>query len=210
MQIAAVVRAAYARRGSAYIAVSGGSTPWHMLEILAQQALPFSHVHIFQVDERFAPPGSTERNFTHLSRILANVIPMENLHAMPVERGDTTDAVHAYQELLRKIAGVPPTLDLVHLGLGADGHTASLFADDQALKVTKEDVTITGLVRQGFRRMTLTLPMINRAKNILWIITGQGKDTALKNLIDQRGNTPATLINTHNAWLYTCLGSCAT
>ena len=97
---------------------------------------------------------------------------------MPVESADLEDATRQYDTVLRDIAGSPPTLDLVHLGLGPDGHTASLVPGDPVLNVTDTDVALTGIY-QGRRRMTLTYPAINRARNILWLVTGSEKVSTL-------------------------------
>lgn len=182
--IAAAARASIAQRGRFVFAVSGGRTPASMLRALSQEDVPWHGVHVAQVDERLAPSGHGDRNFTGLcEHLLAHVdLPATHIHAMPVE-GDAPDAAAAvYQRTLEAIAGVPPVLDLVHLGLGTDGHTASLLPGDAALDVTDRDIALSG-VYQGRRRMTMTLPMVNRSRQILWVVPGGDKAPMLARLL---------------------------
>ena len=181
--IAAEARAAVKTRGSFIVAVSGGHTPWQMLRALADEEVPWEDVHVVQVDERVAPEGDPDRNLTHLYESLLEHAPLrrEQIYAMPVELPDLETAAKRYAETLQEIAGSPPVLDLVHLGLGPDGHTASLVPADPVLNVTDSDVALTG-VYQGRRRMTLTYPMLNRARSVLWLVTGKDKVAALARL----------------------------
>jgi len=175
--IAADARAAVAARGRFIVAVSGGHTPWRMLRALAGEDVPWTGVHVAQVDERVAPAGDPERNLTHLRESLLEQAPLPptRIHAMPVESLDLQAAVAQYARTLQEIAGSPPVLDLAHLGLGSDGHTASLVPADPVLEVTDADVALTGGVYQGRRRMTLTYPMLDRSRRILWVVTGGEK-----------------------------------
>ena len=181
--IAADARAAVAARGRYVFAVSGGTTPWVMLRALAGEDVPWHAVHVLQVDERVAPAGDPVRNLTHLAESLFARAPLarQSVHAMPVEAPDLDAAAARYAQLLRELAGTPPVLDLVHLGLGPDGHTASLVPGDPALDVTVDDVTVTG-VYQGHQRMTLTFPTLDRARRILWLVTGAEKQPMLVRL----------------------------
>jgi 6-phosphogluconolactonase len=136
------------------------------------------------VDERLAPAGA-ERNLTLLQAELISRVRLqpEQVHAMPVETDDPVAAARRYGEELRGITGVPLVLDLVHLGLGADGHTASLVPGDPVLKVQDKDVAVTTSAYQGRRRMTLSLPTISRARCIVWLVTGASKATMLERLL---------------------------
>ena len=183
--IADEARATVATRGRFVMAVSGGRTPWTMLRILAGEDVPWAGVHIAQVDERVAPAGDPDRNLTHLRESLLDRAPLAptRIHAMPVEAPDLDGAAASYAATLRAVAGAPPALDLVHLGLGPDGHTASLVPGDPVLEIADRDVGVTGPY-QGRRRMTLTYPMLDRARRILWIVTGDEKATMLARLRD--------------------------
>ena len=186
--IAQDARAAVAARGRFIMAVSGGHTPWIMLRALANEDVPWAGVHVFQVDERIAPAGDPDRNLTHLHESLLEHAPIsrEQIHAMPVEMPDLDDAVKQYARTLTGIAGIPAVLDLAHLGLGPDGHTASLVPGDSVLDVTDADVGLTGIY-MGRRRMTLTYPILDRSRKILWLVTGSEKTEMLPRL--QTGDT---------------------
>lgn len=200
--IAEDARAAVAARGRFVMAVSGGHTPWLMLRALATSDLPWPAIHIVQVDERAAPAGHPDRNLTHLRESLLDHAPLaaEQIEAMPVEAADLTDAAGRYVMALQQIAGAPPVLDLVHLGLGPDGHTASLVPGDPVLRVLNADVAVTG-VYQGRRRMTLTYPIINRARRILWVVTGSEKASMLPRLLDGDESIPAGRVRREHAVL---------
>ena len=189
--IAAEARDAVVARGQFIVAVSGGHTPWIMLRDLTGEKVPWEELHIVQVDERIAPEGHPDRNLTHLRESLLTRVPLrpEHIHAMPVEAPDLEAAAKSYAGTLLDIAGSPPVLDLVHLGLGPDGHTASLVPGDPVLNVTDTDVALTG-VYQGRRRMTLTYPIINRARRILWLVTGKEKAGPLVRLRDADPSIP--------------------
>jgi 6-phosphogluconolactonase len=190
--IAREARAAVAARGRFVVAFSGGRTPWQMLRVLAGEEARWKDVHVVQVDERVAPEGDPHRNLTQLRESLLEHAPLrpEQLYAMPVEEKDLGAAATRYAMTLQEIAGSPPVLDLVHLGLGPDGHTASLVPGDAVLEVTDADVALTG-VYQGRRRMTLTYPIINRCRHILWLVTGSEKTNMLVRLRDGDFSIPA-------------------
>jgi len=198
--IAAKARASVAARGRFILAVSGGHTPWVMLRALAGEDVPWSGMHVAQVDERVAPEGHPDRNLTHLRESLLKYAPIraEQVYAMPVEAADLEAAASRYAETLHIIAGSPPVLNLIHLGLGSDGHSASLVPDDPVLSVTHADVALTG-VYQGTGRMTLTYPMINRARDILWLVTGDEKAAMLKRLRNGDKSIPAGRIRQDDA-----------
>ena len=189
--IASEARTAIAGRGRFVIAVSGGHTPWKMLRIFAAQDVDWEAVHVFQVDERVAPEGDPDRNLTHLQECLADAsIAESNIHAMLVNAEDLSWSMARYEMTLREIAGNPPLLDLVHLGIGVDGHTASLVPGDPVLNVTDQNVALTENY-QGRTRMTLTLPILNRSRKILWLVTGAEKADVLRRLCDGDSSMPA-------------------
>jgi len=197
---AAEARAAVAARGRFIVAFSGGHTPWQMLRALADEQVPWAGVHVVQVDERVAPAGDPDRNLTHLRESLLAKCPLrpEQIHPMPVEAADLEAASRRYVLTLEDIAGAPAVLDLVHLGLGPDGHTASLVPGDPVLDVTGADVALTG-VYQGRRRMTLTYPVLNRARRIVWLITGREKAEMLARLCRGDRSIPAGRIDQRQA-----------
>ncbi len=189
--IAAEARSSITARGRFVMAVSGGRAPWIMLKTLAKEDLPWRNVIIVQVDERIAPAGDPDRNLTHLREsMLGAPLKPEQIYAMPVEASNPSAAASQYSKALEGIAGAPIVLDLVHLGLGPDGHTASLIPGDPVLDVTDKDVALTGIY-QGRSRMTLTYPVINRARRILWLVTGSDKVTALGQLRGGDTSIPA-------------------
>ena len=200
--IADYARQSVAARGRFLMAVSGGHTPWAMLRELANEQVPWKEVHVFQVDERIAPAGDPDRNLTHLRASLLEHAPLapDHIHAMPVEMPDLEAAATQYAQELQSLAGTPPVLDLAHLGLGPDGHTASLIPGDPVLNVADADVSLTG-VYQGRRRMTLTYPVLNRAIRILWLVTGADKVPMFPRLRDGDTSIPAGRIAREQALL---------
>ena len=197
---AAEARAAVAARGRFIVAFSGGHTPWQMLRALADEEMPWAGVHVVQVDERVAPAGDPDRNLTHLGQSLLAHCPLrpEQMHAMPVESADLEAASGRYALTLGQITGSPAVLDLAHLGLGSDGHTASLVPGDPVLDVTGTDVALTEIY-QGRRRMTLTYPVLNRSRRIVWLVTGREKAEMLSRLCRGDLSIPAGRISQHQA-----------
>ena len=197
--IADEARNAVTARGRFLMAVSGGHTPWQMLRRLAELALPWDRVHVFQVDERVAPDGDPDRNLTHIRECLRGApLPAGQLHPMPVESPDLQVAADGYARELQEIAGTPPTLDLIHLGLGPDGHTASLVPGDPVLEVADRDVALTNPY-QNRRRMTLTYPVLDRARRVLWVVTDTEKQSMVKRLLDGDRSIPAGRVRPDNA-----------
>ena len=199
--IAAEARAAVAARGRFIVAVSGGHTPWQMLRAMAEEDVPWKSVHVAKVDERVAPAGDPDRNLTRLRESLLAHAPLrpEQVYAMPVESPDLEAAAAQYALTLQEIAGSPPVLDLAHLGLGPDGHTASLVPGDPVLDVTDADVAVTAGAYQGRRRMTLTFPMLNRSRRILWLVTGSEKVDMLARLRAGDRSIPAGRVSQDRA-----------
>jgi len=198
--IAAQAREAVRTRGRFVMAVSGGHAPWVMYHTLAREPMPWTQFHVTQVDERVAPAGDPDRNLTQLQEFLLSQAPLlaDHAHGMPVEDDDLEAAAARYAILLRQICGSPPVLDLVHLGLGSDGHTASLVPDDPVLVVTDRDVAVTGVYQQR-RRMTLTYPILNRARSILWLVSGPEKSAMLQRLVNGDKSIPAGRIRRESA-----------
>ena len=199
-RLAEAARESVSARGRFVFAVSGGHSPWIMLRAFAGEPLPWEKVHVFQVDERVAPAGDPDRNLTHLKQSLLThaPIPEANIHAMPVETADLDAAARDYARELEREAGSPPVLDLAHLGLGPDGHTASLVPGDPVLAVTDRDVAVTG-VYMGRRRMTLTYPVLDRARRVLWLVTGAEKAPVLPRLMCADPTIPAGRVRAADA-----------
>jgi 6-phosphogluconolactonase len=197
--LAEAARSAVATRGHCSLALSGGRTPWLMLRALGGREMPWQGVEIFQVDERVAPADSAERNLTQLRESLLDRIPLPpaNLYPMPVEESDLAAAAASYARALEAVAGTPPVLDLVHLGLGPDGHTASLVPDDSVLEVMDAWVGVTATYQQH-RRMTLTYPVLNHARAVLFIVTGEDKAEALARLSRHDPTIPASRLENAN------------
>lgn len=198
--IAESAREAIAARGRFILAVSGGRSPWAMWRALAGKKIPWEKVHVVQVDERVAPEGHADRNLTHLRASLLDHAPLRpgHVHAMPVEAPDLEAAANRYARTLQGIAGWPPVLDLVHLGLGPDGHTASLVPGDPVLEVTDADVALTNFYL-GRRRMTLTYPILNRSRQVLWLVTGVEKAEMLVRLNEGDRSIPAGRVQRDHA-----------
>jgi 6-phosphogluconolactonase len=187
-RIAAEARAVVAQRGGFVMPVSGGHTPWVMLRALAGEEVPWAKLYIAQVDERVAPSGDPDRNLTHLRKSLLQHAPLlpEQIYAMPVESPDLQLTAMQYAAVL------------ANLGLGPDGHTASLVPGDPVLEVSNADIGLTGIY-QGRRRMTLMFPIINRARQVLWLITGEEKVGMLARLREGDRSIPAGRVNQERA-----------
>jgi 6-phosphogluconolactonase len=198
--IALAARSAFAERGRFILAVSGGRSPWKMLRALAGEDVPWEATDVLQVDERFAPEGNADRNLTHLRESLPANAPLRPgaIHAMPVGENDPVAAANDYACVLQEIAGSPAIIDLVHLGLGPDGHTASLVPGDPVLDIMDRDVALTGIY-QGRRRMTLTFPALDRARQILWLVTGADKVAMLPRLLAADRSIPAGRVHQERA-----------
>jgi 6-phosphogluconolactonase len=180
--VAARAREAVSARGRFTFAVSGGHTPWAMFAELANEDMPWADVELFQVDERVAPEGDPDRNLAHLRASIGDA--PARVHPMPVNDADLAAAAAAYATVL------PQRFDLVHLGLGPDGHTASLVPGDPVLKVTDALVAVTQPY-QGHPRMTLTYPALTRADQLMWLVTGDDKREPLARLLAGDESIPA-------------------
>ncbi len=185
-------------RGQFVWAVSGGSTPRRMLQLLSERRdLDWSRTHLFQVDERVAPDGDPDRNATMLdTELLTGVFTAHNAPAgiwlMPVTADDLSVAASEYQERMDEVTGSPVVFDLVQLGMGSDGHTASLIPGDPILAVDDRDVAMSEEY-QGRIRMSFTWPVLDRAKELLWVIGGESKQRAVQQFLNNDPSIPATL-----------------
>jgi 6-phosphogluconolactonase len=190
--IAERARAAVTEEGRFTIALSGGRGPWQAFRLLADEDVPWDRTEIFQVDERIAPAGDDGRNLTHLEETLP-AAAVAVLRPMPVDAADPAAAASEYA------ASLPERIDLVHLGLGPDGHTASLVPGDPVLEVRDETVALTGHDYQGRRRMTLTYPVLDRAGGLVWLVTGDEKADALRLLEAGDQSIPAGRVRNPNS-----------
>jgi 6-phosphogluconolactonase len=190
--IAAAGDAAVAERGRFAWAMSGGRSPWAMLAILGDlEGMPWEQTELFQVDERVAAPGDPARNLTHMVLGLS-MGHQSTLRPMPVTQRDLDAAAREYE------ASLPERLDLVHLGLGPDGHTASLVPGDPVLEVSDRRVAITGEPYQDHLRMTLTYPALGEARRIVWLVTGPDKREPLAKLLEGDDSIPAGRVRNEN------------
>ena len=203
--LAEAVRAAVALRGRAAIALSGGETPWLMLRRLRELDVPWDRLNVAQVDERVVPAGDPRRNLARLTELLVTdgPLPPARLLAMPVTERDLEGAAARYQSILESVAGRPLVLDVVQLGLGTDGHTASLVPGDPVLQVRDRDVALTAADYQGSRRMTLTFPALGRARRRLWLVTGAAKAARLGELLRGTGEAPAVRLPRSDTTVFT-------
>jgi 6-phosphogluconolactonase len=190
--IAAAGAEAAAERGRFAFAMSGGRSPWAMLAILGElEGMPWGLTELFQVDERVAAPGDEARNLTHMVLGLS-MDHQATLRPMPVTQRDLDAAAREYE------ASLPDRFDLVHLGLGPDGHTASLVPGDPVLDVTDRRVAMTATAYQDHRRMTLTYPALDDARRIVWLVTGPDKQEPLQKLLAGDESIPAGRVRNDN------------
>jgi 6-phosphogluconolactonase len=196
------IREALAHQPSYSLAISGGRTPWEMLKILSKADLPWQRVNLFQVDERIAPDGHSDRNLTQLFQAIAGtpMVTQLRIFPMPVLAEDLEEGCREYIQVLDEVTE-GKGLDLIHLGLGSDGHTASLVPGDGVLEVQDRLVACTQNLYQGRIRMTLTYPLLNSAKQLLWIVTGSEKQEMVQRLLQQDPSIPAGSIRQENALL---------
>ena len=199
---AEIARAA-AARGHCLLALSGGRSPWRMLHELRRLRVHWHALQVFQADERVVPATDERRNARQIGdRLVApEALTAGQFHAMPVERADLPTGAAEYARLLAEHAGTPPVLDVVHLGLGADGHTASLVPGDPLLADTSADVGVS-VAYQGTRRMTLMLRCLNAARHRLWLVAGADKAAALGALWHGATSIPAGRVAREAAFVF--------
>jgi 6-phosphogluconolactonase len=197
-----LIRETLTQKKTFSMAISGGRTPWEMLKILSKASLPWQRVNLFQVDERVAPDGHADRNLSQLFQAIegSSLVTRLRIFPMPVTADDLDVAAEDYSQLIHEITE-GEGLDLIHLGMGSDGHTASLVPGDGVLQVNDRGVACTENLYQGRIRMTLTYPLLNSAKQILWIVTGAEKQEMVQLLLKQDTSIPAGIVNQANALL---------
>ena len=174
-------------RGRCVVALSGGTTPSSAFAALAERDLPWERVVLTQADERVASVGSESRNLTSqleaFSGLPVRWIPLPV--ASPID-----DGIASYVDELMEVSGRPPIIDVVHLGLGADGHTASLVPGDPVLNEVNAEVALTGPYR-GRERVTFTRPLIDRARLVVWLVRGEEKEAPLRRWMAGEQSIPA-------------------
>jgi len=189
----ALVRASVADRGTCSIALSGGSTPQRLFRLLAQRgpgALPWEHVDLWWGDERTVPPDHADSNYRMAREALIEPLGLiqSHVHRIAGEVADHDASARAYSRELVTALGSPPTFDVVLLGLGPDGHTASLFPGSAALAETSRWVVAnevtSPLVHGTATRITLTAPAINAARHVRFLVSGADKATALAQVLE--------------------------
>lgn len=194
---------ASAQRGRCLVALSGGRTPWRMLRALRRLRVHWHDLQVFQVDERVVPETDERCNALHIVDLLVAraALHATQFHAMPVERSDLGAGAEEYARLLTEHGGTPPVLDVVQLGVGADGHTASLVPGDRLLDARDRDVGIS-VPYQGVARMTLTFRVLDAARHRLWLVTGAEKAVALRKLWAGDASVPAGRVTRESAFVF--------
>ncbi len=186
-------------KGGFTVALAGGSTPKALYELLATEyrdALEWEEIHAFFGDERIVPPDHEDSNYRMAQHALLSQVPVGSVRRMRGEL-DPREAAALYEQELRTFFGGPPRFDLVLLGIGEDGHTASLFPNTPALDVTDRFVVENPVEKLGTVRLTLTLPAINAAKRLVFLVAGEGKAGALEKVLEGDTNPhdyPAKLV----------------
>jgi 6-phosphogluconolactonase len=195
---------ACAQRGRCLIALSGGRTSWRMLRDLRRLRVHWHDLQVFQVDERVVAENDERRNARQIADLLVApaMLDAAQFHAMPVERSNLEAGAEDYARLLSEHGGTPPVLDVVHLGIGADGHTASLVPGDRLLEAQDRDVGIS-VPYQGVARMTLTSRVLDAARHRLWLVTGADKAAALGKLWLGDASVTAGQVARESAFVFT-------
>jgi len=194
-ELALALRESIRERGRGVLALSRLDSDSALLLELVQADLDWAQVHVLQVDERVVGPQDARRNALNLRAALIErgPLPPANWHAMPVEQQNREASAESYGDVLRQLSGPEPRIDAIHLGLGTDGHTASLLPDSPALG-EKQRLVSWATSADGQLRMTLTYPALDRARRIVWLVTGAAKAPMLAQLIDGSTPLPATRV----------------
>lgn len=186
-------RAAVARSDGFCVALSGGSTPRVLYELLANPREPFrdqiawDKTHFFFSDERHLPPDHADSNYRMVNEAMFSrvPVPLQNVHRIPAENPNAEDAALAYEADLRRFFGEAiPAFDVILLGLGEDGHTASLFPHSPALSETERLVVAPWVEKLNTYRITMTLPVLNNGKSVLFLVTGASKAEILRTVMN--------------------------
>ena len=192
-----IARDAAKQRGRFAVALSGGSTPKSLYSLLAsaefRDQVPWAQTHWFWGDERCVPPDDPQSNYRMVKEALLSKapVPPSNVHRMAGEDAEPERAARRYEQELRTFFGGLPCLDLVLLGLGEEGHTASLFPGSPALEEQERWVVAPYVEKLKSHRLTLTLPVINAAANVAFLVAGAGKREILKQVTSSEGDLPA-------------------
>jgi 6-phosphogluconolactonase len=199
-------------RGVFTVALSGGSTPKLLYQLLAnpnepfRDRIPWSKIEFFWSDERHVPPDHPESNFrmTHESLLAHVPVPSENIHRIPSENPDPSDAAAEYERTLIEVTSSRlPQLDLILLGLGTDGHTASLFPDTDALNETTHLVAAPWIEKLKTHRITMTLPLLNNGVSILFLVSGKDKAEIIREVFETKDKYPAQAVKpTHGQLIW--------
>jgi 6-phosphogluconolactonase len=193
--IVARIRTAIDERQSCSIALSGGSTPQPLYAALAHTDLPWERIHIYWGDERYVAPTHPDSNYGMTKRVWLDLVPIPaaNIHPLPTDLAPPQLAADEYDRQLRSNfgleAGSIPVFDIILLGMGDDGHTASLFPHTAALSVLDRLVTVGD--KDGQPRLTFTFPLINYARSVIFLISGASKQAALAEIFAPTGNDAA-------------------
>ena len=183
------------------VALSGGSTPKLMFQILAEQfrdQVEWSRMHFFWSDERHVPPDDPESNYRMANEALLTHVPVsaDKIHRIRGENADAGDAAREYEQTIVKVTGESlPRLDLIFLGLGTDGHTASIFPGSEVLHETKRLVVAPYVEKFKSYRITMTLPLLNNGAAIVFLVSGAEKAEIVKAVLEGENEYPAQAVN---------------
>ncbi|WP_265264451.1 6-phosphogluconolactonase [Spirulina subsalsa] len=189
------IKQAIAQRGQCSLVLAGGSTPKPLYEALAQQDLPWEKLHIFWGDERYVPPTHPDSNEGMAREAWLDAVdfPAANIHGMPTSAQDPQKDASRYEAELREFFGVSagefPVFDLILLGMGDDGHTASLFPQTAALEVCDRLITVGE--KSGQPRLTFTIPLINQGRCVIFMVAGANKQPALQQVFAETADPVA-------------------
>jgi 6-phosphogluconolactonase len=201
---------AVAERGFFTIALSGGSTPKLLYQLLAdpnepfRDQVPWPSIHFFWTDERHVLPDHAESNYRMANEAMLAHVPVstDNVHRVMSENPNAEAAAEDYEQmLLRIVPGKPPRFDLILLGAGTDGHTASIFPESEVLRETKRLMAATWVEKLKSYRITMTLPLINNAALVMFLVSGAEKAEIMKEVLRGPKRYPAQEVNGQLVWM---------